>query len=167
MEQQQLPVVDRSVEEALQAAERVPVMVTFAARPSQVELRRYHLSPALETSGLFVFSGKLNKREVARLVARGDVQRIALVSPQATREKAMTDKIDPVLQIAFADRPGGVHGIVVVFTQMPDQRTLDEWSLTPVPPNEATGQLTRERIAALAQRSDVSRIRSRPRPRAF
>lgn len=79
----------------------------------------------------------------------------------------MDEKVDPELLELFTTRPDGRFGVIVVFTTMPDERVLDDLDLSAVPPNEATGQLTREQIEALAKRADVSRIRSRPRPKAL
>lgn len=78
----------------------------------------------------------------------------------------MNDKIDPELLEAFETRPGGVYGVIVVFAKLPDEQLLDEMNLSVVPPNEATGRLTRQQIETLAKRPDVWRIRSRPRPKA-
>jgi hypothetical protein len=92
---------------------------------------------------------------------------VALACAAPPQETPMNDKVDPELLELFKTQPGGRYGVIVVFAKAPDERVLDDMDLSAVPPNEATGQLTREQIETLAKRSDVSRIRSRPRPKAL
>jgi len=81
-------------------------------------------------------------------------------------EKAM-DKIDPMLELEFEQRPGQEYGVVVAFKKLPDHKTLDAMGLRPVLPSEATGHLSRSHIEELAKRMDVLQIRSRPKPTAY
>ena len=76
-------------------------------------------------------------------------------------------KIDPMLMVEFDEQPNQEYGVVVTFTELPPDKALDGLELRGVPPNEATGNLSRKRIEELARRSDVRSIRSRPKPRAL
>lgn len=96
----------------------------------------------------------------------------AVVRPSAeaggreAERKAMA-KIDPMLTMEFEEQPNQEYGVVVTFTGLPPDKALDALELRAVPPNEATGNLSRKKIEELARRSDVRSIRSRPRPRAL
>lgn len=81
-------------------------------------------------------------------------------------EKAM-EKIDAMLVLDFERSPGQGQGVIVWFTTLPDDETLEAMELRSVPPNKATGHLTKAQIEALARRPDVRQIRSRPQPKAL
>ena len=76
-------------------------------------------------------------------------------------------KVDATLIWEFDQTPNQDYGVIVWFTKLPDDKTLETMKLRPVPPDKATGNISRARIEELAKRVDVRQIRSRPKPSAF
>lgn len=74
----------------------------------------------------------------------------------------MDDKIDPLLRSGLKRYPDNLHAVTVVFTKLPNKRTLDRLMLQAVPPKEAIGVLRREQILELAKRPDVRILRGQP-----
>jgi hypothetical protein len=77
------------------------------------------------------------------------------------------DKVESRLRREMDDDPGRTYSVIVTFSQPVGDDVLDQLGLMPGSPVEALGQLTRDAIAALAARKDVTRIRASPEPQLY
>jgi hypothetical protein len=77
------------------------------------------------------------------------------------------DKVESRLRRQMEEDPDLTYSVIVTFSQPVEGDLLDRLGLMPGSPVEALGQLTRDAIAALATRDDVTHIRSSPEPELY
>jgi len=77
------------------------------------------------------------------------------------------DKIESRLRQRMAEDPDLTYSVIITFAQPVEDDLLDRLGLMPGSPVEALGQLTPQVVAEMADRDDVTGIRSSPEPNLY